>query len=206
MTNLSDLFLNGIARKIYTYQDYMLLMELVVLEKSTTGPKQSEEMAHYTKMNLQRMLRLNKTVVVNEDLAKVVSDVRVPQTWYILTEAWCGDAAQTLPVLWAAARLNPAIDIRLLLRDENPDLMDRYLTNGGRSIPKLIAVDREFNELFSWGPRPASAQGLLEAYKADPEKTYKTFSEEIQRWYIEDKTQSVQREILLLLQGVLVEQ
>jgi hypothetical protein len=203
MTNLSDLFLNGIDRNTFSYPEYMQLMERLVLEKRTTGPKQSEDLAHYTKMNLQRMQRLNKTVVLNEDLVSLITKVHEPQTWYILTEAWCGDAAQLLPVFAAMARINPLINIQLLLRDENPDFMDIYLTNAARSIPKLVALDSEFNELFQWGPRPAGAQQLLYDYKANPEKTYKVFSEEIQRWYIADKTQSVQAEMLSLLQGVL---
>jgi hypothetical protein len=206
MTNLSHLFLTGIYRNTFSYPEYMQLMEQLVLEKRTTGPKQSEEMAHYTKMNFQRMQRLNKTVVLNEDLASLITEVRDPQTWYILTEAWCGDAAQTLPVFAAMASINPLINLQLLLRDENADFMDLFLTNGARSIPKVIAVDGDYNELFNWGPRPAGAQQLLYDYKANPEKSYKVFSEEIQRWYITDKTQSVQAEMLSLLQGVLAGQ
>lgn len=202
MAGLSHLFLSGIVRNTYTYSDYMLLMEQVVRENRTTGPKQSDEMNYYTKLNLARMQRLNKTVVLTEEFKAAVAGLTIPQNWYVLTEAWCGDAAQSLPVISAAASLNPAINLQLLLRDENPDLMDAYLTNGGRSIPKLIAVDSGFNEVFNWGPRPAGAQTLLHEYKANPVKSYKEFSEDIQRWYIADKSLSVQRELQVLLEGV----
>ncbi|TKT93877.1 thioredoxin family protein [Dyadobacter frigoris] len=205
MKNLSDLFQSGIERTIYSYSDYMLLMELVVMEQRTTGPKQSDELNHYTKLNLHRMQRLNKTVVLSESLKIAISQIQFPQIWYVLTEAWCGDAAQNIPVLAAIAKLNPLIDIQLILRDENPDIMDEYLTNGGRSIPKLIAVDGEFNEIFNWGPRPAGAQQMLMEYKESPIKPYKEFAEDIQKWYTADKTQSMQKELLVILEGVSVE-
>ena len=205
MKNLADLFQNGIERKIYSYSDYMLLMELVVMEQRTTGPKQSEELNDYTKLNLHRMQRLNKTVVLSESLKVAVNQIQFPQTWYVLTEAWCGDAAQNIPVLAAIAKLNPLVDLQLLLRDENADLMDLYLTNGGKSIPKLIAVDGAFNEIFNWGPRPAGAQHMMEEYKKNPVKSFKEFAEDIHKWYAADKTSSVQKELLDILEGVLID-
>jgi hypothetical protein len=205
MKNVADLFPLSITETAYSYADYMLLMEKVVAENRTTGPKQSEEYAHYTKLNLARMQRLNKTVAVDEELKNLVSQISIPQTWYILTEAWCGDAAQNIPVPAAAALSNSSITVKLLLRDENPALMDAYLTNGGRSIPKLIAVDGDFNELFTWGPRPAGANELMLRFKAEPTKTVKEFVEDIQRWYIADKTKSIQKELTEILEGVFVE-
>ena len=180
-------------------------MELVVMEQRTTGPKQSEELNDYTKLNLHRMQRLNKTVVLSESLKIAVGQIQFPQTWYVLTEAWCGDAAQNIPVLAAIAKLNPLVDLQLVLRDENPDLMDLYLTNGGKSIPKLIAVDGAFNEIFAWGPRPAGAQHMMEEYRKNPVKSFKEFAEDIHKWYAADKTLSVQKEFLDILEGVLID-
>ena len=108
-------------------------------------------------------------------------------------------------MLAAVAKLNPLVDLQLLLRDENPDLMDLYLTNGGKSIPKLIAVDGAFNEIFNWGPRPAGAQHMMEEYKKNPVKSYKEFGEDIHKWYAADKTLSVQKELLDILEGVLID-
>ncbi|MET7255200.1 thioredoxin family protein [Dyadobacter fermentans] len=205
MRNVAHLFPESVRKGAYTYSEYMNLMEAVVLENRTTGPKQSEALAHYTKLNLARMQRLNKTASIHESLREAVDQIDIPQTWYILTEAWCGDAAQNIPTIVAASLSNPLITVRFLLRDENPELMDAYLTNGGRSIPKLIAVDEDFNEIFTWGPRPAGAQELLREYKANPVKSYSEFSEDIQRWYIADKTQSLQNELQELLEAVAVD-
>ncbi|TDE12497.1 thioredoxin family protein [Dyadobacter psychrotolerans] len=205
MKNVANLFPLPVTETAYSYADYMFLMQKVVLENRTTGPKQSEDLAFYTKLNLARMQRLNKKVEISEDLKAKVAQINIPQTWYILTEAWCGDAAQNIPVLVAAALPNPLINVKLLLRDENPELMDAYTTNGGRSIPKLISVDEDFNELFTWGPRPAGANELMLQYKANPVQTMKEFVEDIQRWYIADKAQSVQKELTEILEGVFAE-
>jgi hypothetical protein len=205
MKNVAHLFPLPVTEKAYSYSDYMELMEKVVLENRTTGPKQSEDLNYYTRLNLSRMQRLNKKVETKDSLKDVVDQIQIPQTWYILTEAWCGDAAQNIPSIVAATVSNSLITVKLLLRDENPELMDAYLTNGGRSIPKVIAVDEDFNEIFTWGPRPEGAQEMLHAYKANPVKPYKEFSEDIQRWYIADKTESIQRELQEVLEGVLIE-
>lgn len=202
MKNVAHLFPESVRNGAYTYSEYMHLMETAVLENRTTGPKQSEALSHYTKLNLARMQRLNKKATIHDSLRAAVEQIDIPQTWYVLTEAWCGDAAQSLPTIVAASLSNPMITIRFLLRDENPELMDAYLTNGGRSIPKLIAVDEDFNELFTWGPRPAGAQALLREYKANPVKSYSEFSEDIQRWYFTDKTESLQIELEELLEAV----
>ncbi|MGV3604324.1 MAG: thioredoxin family protein [Dyadobacter fermentans] len=205
MKNIAHLLPESVRNGAYTYSGYMQLMEQVVLENRTTGPKQSEELSHYTKLNLARMQRLNKKVTVSDSLKEVIEQIDIPQTWYILTEAWCGDAAQNIPPIVAASLANPLITVKLLLRDENPDLMGAYLTNGGKSIPKLIAVDEDFNELFTWGPRPAGAQLLLREYKANPVKPYSEFAEDIQRWYIADKNESLHRELQELLEAVAVD-
>ena len=205
MKNVSQLFPLSVTETAYSYADYMQLMEKVVLENRTTGPKQSEELSFYTKLNLSRMQRLNKQVTITEELKKAVNKIEVPQTWYILTEAWCGDAAQNIPVIAAAVLSNSLITVKLLLRDENLKIMDNFLTDGGRSIPKLIAVDEDFNELFTWGPRPEGAHKLLLEYKANPVKTHKEFAEDIQRWYIADKSESVQKELTTILEALLVE-
>ena len=204
MKNIADLFPLAVTETAYSYTDYMELMEKVVLENRTTGPKQSEDMNYYTKLNLSRMQRLNKKVTITEELKNAINKIEVPQTWYILTEAWCGDAAQNIPVIAAAVLPNSLITVKLLLRDENLKIMDNFLTDGGRSIPKVIVVDEDFNELFTWGPRPEGAQKLMLEYKANPVKSYKEFAEDVQRWYISDKAESVQKELTLILEGVLV--
>ncbi len=185
----------------YTYEQYLALMDQVVAEKRTTGPQQTPELAEYTRLNEYRMHRLDKTVKLDLDLQQLAHQIAAPQTWYVLTEAWCGDAAQNLPVMAKVAALNSHIKLVLMLRDEHPEIMDEYLTHGGRSIPKLIALDTQGNELFTWGPRPQALQEIVEAYKKNPTVPYAEFLEEVQRWYNADKTTAVQRELVELLRS-----
>ena len=186
----------------YTYEAYLALMDQVVAEKRTTGPNQSPELAEYTRLNQFRMHRLDKTVKLATDLEQLAPQITNPQTWYVLTEAWCGDAAQNIPVIAKVAALSPHIHLTMLmLRDEHPEIMDMYLTHGGKSIPKLIALDADGNELFTWGPRPAALQEIVWEYKKNPTMPYSGFLEVVQRWYNTDKTESVQRELAALLRG-----
>ena len=124
-----------------------------------------------------------------------------PQTWLVLTEGWCGDAAQSLPVIKALADLNPQIRMRILLRDENPELMDLYLTNGiSRSIPKLIALDPTTGtELFTWGPRPTALQESFYGMRSEG-LPYDVIKEELQRWYNTDRTVTIQQDLAALAQ------
>ena len=181
-----------------SFGEYRVLIEHLVAGNRTTGPRQTEHLAHFTRLNLQRMNRLEKTTQLDENLMSEVSAVDERQTWLVITEAWCGDAAQNIPIIEKIASKNAIIETRYILRDENPELMNRFLTFGVRSIPKLIAIDvKSFEVLWTWGARLKPAQDLFfELRKAGIEKP--EILERIQRWYNEDKGVSVQREIVSL--------
>jgi hypothetical protein len=119
--------------------------------------------------------------------------------WLILNEHWCGDGAQIVPVQAAIALASKGrIEARVLFRDQNLELMDQFLTNGGRSIPKTIQLDSEFRVTTSWGSRPAEAQELVMRVKADPERAH-LYSEELHKWYAVDRQQAIQSELRMLL-------
>ncbi|HYP51631.1 MAG TPA: thioredoxin family protein [Pyrinomonadaceae bacterium] len=148
--------------KAMTFDEYSRLIDRVVAEGKTTGPNQSEEFAQYTKLNQSRMRRLFKTSELNESLLETARNVKANWIWLILTEAWCGDAAQNIPPIEKIARENDRIKTLYLLRDENLELMDKYLTNGARAIPKLICLDAEtFEEIGTWGSRPQAAYDVF---------------------------------------------
>lgn len=201
--NLKSLFSPDQLHATYSYEAYMELMETVVREERTTGPNQSADYAHYTKLNLARMRRLNKTITLEKELADTAKAIQKPQQWFVLTEAWCGDAAQCVPVIARVAQQNPMISLTLLLRDENPEVMSQYLTNGGKSIPKLIAIDDLGNELFTWGPRPAGAEVVHAELKKTPDRPLSEMVEMFQRWYNNDKTLSLQEELLTEIEKTL---
>ncbi len=183
------------------YQEYLELIERVHAEDKTTGSNQSENYVHYSKLNEHRMKRLNKTVKLNPELIAKVESIKENQLWIVITEAWCGDAAQNLPIISKMADLNENISLRLILRDDNPEIMNLYLTNGGKSIPKLIAIDDSMQEVFNWGPRPAPMQEMVIKYHDTPEPKpdYSEFVLDVQKWYNADKTQTFQKELESIL-------
>lgn len=185
-----------------TYADYLSRFESWVQHGTTSSAAGSPSLAAFTKLNWTRTQRIHKTLFLNPYLAEAVLHIRHAYTWLVLTEAWCGDSAQNLPVIAEIAKLNPDnIKLFVLLRDENPELMDRYLTNGARAIPRLIAINETLGkEAFVWGPRPVPAQSLLEQWKKNPAgKNWDDIERELHSWYATDKSVTLQHEFLQLL-------
>jgi len=190
------------ATQHYSYTAFIDLLNGLMSEGKTTGSNHSDEYLHYAKMNLQRMRRWDKTFELRPDVQQVIRSLP-PQHWWVITEGWCGDSAQNLPVLSKMAEASEGrISLRIVLRDENPGIMDQYLTNGtARSIPILVAFDQQGNQLFKWGPRPAAAQALHTAWKANPTPVpFEDFELEMHTWYTHDKGNALQDEILQLVQ------
>jgi pantothenate kinase-related protein Tda10 len=185
----------------YSYSTYRQLIDDLLGEGKTTGPVQSEELLAYAKLNEQRMSRLDKTVKLQPELAIAAARLQGNYIWLIITEGWCGDAAQTVPVMEAVAQASAGhVRTAYVLRDENLDLTDQYLTNGSRSIPKLVVLRADaLTEVLHWGPRPAEAQALLLKLKAEG-MAHDDYIREIHAWYAHDRTQSTQRELLALVQ------
>ena len=185
-----------------TYEAYRQLIDDLLLEGKTTGPKQSAEMTHYTQMNVARMKRLDKRTQLSDSLKEQLAAIGKPQIWLVISEGWCGDAAQIVPILAAMANESPNIKLKLILRDDNLEVMDAYLTDGARGIPKLIVLDAAtLEEIATWGPRPAPAQEMLYEFKANPDETYPEFSKRLQIWYTKDKTKHIQAELEEVLKG-----
>lgn len=182
----------------YTYAAYRNRLDELMADGKTTGPDQSEKMIRYARLNLQRMNRLEKTVEILPDLREALNAIRQPQCWLLLTEGWCGDAAQNIPVIAKAAALNSKIDLRLILRDENPLVMDRYLFQGTRSIPRLIFMDATFTDLALWGPRPAAAQQIVYNGK-QAGLPHEVWIEQVHAWYARDKYHSLQHELTAII-------
>lgn len=185
-------------KKTISYTDYRALVSNLLADGKATGPEQSEALTNYSLLNDRRMKRLDKTIKISEETILEFQKVKEPQTWLVITEGWCGDAAQNLPVLNKIAATTDKIDLKIVLRDENLELMDLFLTNGGRSIPKLIALDKNNNVIDSWGPRPTVATKMVADYKEKHGSLDPQFKEDLQVWYNKDKGQSVQEDFVNL--------
>ncbi|WP_299524831.1 thioredoxin family protein [Winogradskyella sp.] len=183
-----------------TYEEYRTLVSNLVEEKSTTGNDKTEALINYTMLNDRRMRRWDKTVKLSEASVEKVKSFNRKVTWLVLTESWCGDAAHIVPVIDKVAQLNGNIDYKIVLRDDNEDLMDQFLTNGGRAIPKLIMIDNETEDVITtFGPRPSVATKMVNDYKAEHGKLSPEFKEDLQRWYNKDKGQSTVEDLINLL-------
>jgi hypothetical protein len=119
--------------------------------------------------------------------------------WLVITEGWCGDTAFNVPLLNAAEKeMTEKTKLRLVLCDSNTELMDANLTDGGRSIPKLIILDNQLKPLTYWGPRPTGLQSLMKQWKNDGLEL-KDLIPKVHGWYDIDKTRSLQQELTRLV-------
>jgi len=183
-----------------TYAEYRNLVIKLVEEKSTTGVDKSENLVEYTQLNDRRMRRWDKTAKVSEDIKSKLKNFDKKVTWLVISESWCGDAAHIMPIINKVAELNENIEYKVVLRDENEALMNQFLTNGGKAIPKLIMLDSETNTVLNtFGPRPTVATNLVQAYKAEHGMLTPEFKEDLQRWYNKDKGQSTIEDLIHLL-------
>ncbi|MDP2542406.1 MULTISPECIES: thioredoxin family protein [Tenacibaculum] len=186
--------------KALSYNEYRDLVSDLLSQGKSTGPNQSDDLLNYSKLNDKRMKRLDKTVKLTKETLAKIKDVKEPQTWLVLTEGWCGDAAQNLPVINKIAEENPNINLKLVLRDENLELMDKFLTNGGRSIPKLIALNQENEVINTWGPRPTTATKMVVDYKEKHGSLDADFKTDLQVWYNKNKGENTQEDLVSMLQ------
>lgn len=183
----------------FSYEVFIKKIEAEIF--STTSAPQDEEakkLYDYTKLNLQRMKRIEKTFEVSEELKQILLSIKTPQRWVVITEGWCGDSAQNLPAIAKIAKVNPAVELQIIERDKNLEIMDLYLTNGTRSIPILISCDTNGNEIFHWGPRPKEAQMLVTRLKNEGLE-HDTFIEQLHLWYAKNKGAVLEMEFKNLL-------
>lgn len=183
----------------YTYESFKELT-LSLAERGRSTGDSSEEHIAATKINAQRIKRIDKQCIINPKLSEVVKQLRLKCTWIVLAESWCGDGAQIIPVIAKIAALNAHIELKIALRDDNQELMDAYLTNGSRAIPKLICIDKNSNqEIGTWGPRPAKIQQMVINYKMNnPGISHDEFVKNLHLWYAKDSTNAIQEDFINL--------
>ena len=178
-----------------------LTKNIIEQESFRTEMYQNDKMLAYTRENLARMNRVLTTINLESKLYNAVSELKEEWLWVIITEPWCGDAAQIVPALHTIASVSEKITCRYVLRDTNQAVINAYLTNGGQAIPKLVCFRKaDMTELGTWGPRPVAAQALVDDFKANPNgRTFGDFVRQLHAWYEENKSADVQDELTLLV-------
>jgi len=183
-----------------SYSDYRSLVSKLISEGKSTGNEQSADLLHYSELNEVRMNRLEKTLKMDSEVLEKLQKINTKQTWLVIAEGWCGDVAQILPIIKLMTDSIENIELKIVFRDENDTLMAEFLTNGARSIPKLIFLDENQNVINHWGPRPEGAKNLILDYKAEHGIVDEPAKIALQKWYLEDKGISTMKEIVAMLQ------
>lgn len=197
---VNDNIVNDGLNNAMSYTAFRDLVKTLATTDGTTGVEQSEALIAYTKLNESRMKRWDKTLKISEADQTRIKNFKGSVTWLVIAESWCGDAAHILPVINKVADLNANIDLKVVLRDENDALMNQFLTNGGKSIPKLIMIDNTTGDVVNtFGPRPSIATQLVNDFKAEYKVLTPAFKEQLQTWYNLDKGQSTVGDLLALL-------
>jgi thiol-disulfide isomerase/thioredoxin len=193
---------NEASNKAISYTQYRALVQAHVLNGSNSGKKATEMLAAFTAVNDQLMERLDKTLKILPENQEFLSTFNKEVYFLIITESWCGDAAQTMPMMNQVARA-AGVDFKVVLRDQNSVLIDQFLTNGGRSIAKLILVDANTNlPMATWGPRPTKATQLVDEEKAAKGLLSTEFKQELQNWYNKDKGKDTENDLVEMLRAI----
>lgn len=184
------------------YDEYKELVEELLSQNKTTGQNQSEAYVDYTKMAFQRIKKWEKTTKLQDSTVSFLENLKGEYIWLMIAEAWCGDVGQNLAPFHLMAQVAD-IELKLVLRDENLDLMDQFLTNGGRSIPKVLVLDKHTHQVLGdWGPRPDFAQTRVMEAKDDPNISSHELHKEIHLWYALNKHHDLQSEVIELMTEV----
>lgn len=186
-------------KKSQSYPEYRAFVS-EALQNEPEKLQIDDSMLSYAQLNETRLKRLDKTTKISDDNVLKMEQLSRKHIWLVITESWCGDAAQNLPIMNKLASLSESIDLRLVFRDQNLELMDAFLTNGGRAIPKLLVLDAETKEVVGeWGPRPAGAVAYVENYKATNGSFDDAGKEGLFKWYNENKGREAEEELVGLM-------
>ena len=184
----------------HSYPEYRKLVSDLLLENKSTGNEQSDDLTMYSTLNETRMNRLDKTMDITDEISLKLKSLQGEYIWLVISEGWCGDAAQIMPIVNKMAVDSGKIELKIVLRDENEDLMNLYLTNKGKAIPIVIIIDKETGDLLGhWGPRPKGAADLIKNYKKEFGTLDEKAKTDLQLWYLHDKGFSTQEELINLM-------
>ena len=186
----------------FTYREFLDYSKQLTDAGQTSGPDQSSHLVEYTALNHTRMERIEKRATLSEALKTTIDNLEQPQHWLLLTETWCGDSAQNLPVIGKTAEYaGDKIQLTIVLRDQNTHLVERYIPEVGMGIPRLLVLDAQDQLLGQWGARPQPAQAFIDKWKADPDNVdKKEVQKEMQLWYAKNKHQALQEELVALME------
>jgi hypothetical protein len=184
-----------------SYSEYKDIIEIQAKDGILSENSDIKKLAEYTRLNLSRINRNDKTIVLKESIISGLKKISHKIHILVISEGWCGDAAQIVPVINKISEVCENLEMRIFFRDQDELLINHYLTNGGKAIPIVIFIDAENSkEIAHWGPRPKPCAPFLKKYKTDPENyTHDDFAKDIQGFYNKDKGQTISEELLEII-------
>lgn len=204
MTTVISSIDQHIINKAFSYSEFNTHVETLLEKGESTDQKNTESNLGYTRLNVQRTSRWDKRGVLDQEIIDLVKGINFPQTWLVITEGWCGDSAQILPFINKMAELNSKISLKVIIREEHPEIMDEFLTDGkSRSIPKVIILDSDsLGVLSDWGPRPSEIHKTYLEERVDPKIGGKEASKNLHIWYARDKGKTSVKEFASVLKSL----
>lgn len=190
-------FSQEIINNLLSIEEYHAYFEQIVEKKIVEKPYNEDYYFSYTEANFKRSKKIKKQVELNKKLYNLLDARTSSWTWVLITEPWCGDASFIQPIIEAVC-LAGEVQLRIAVRDKEEAIMNAYLTNGGKAIPKLVVLDENLKELFTWGPRPIELQTLIQ----DLLKQGGSNDDKLKlahQWYRKQGNEAVQQELLDLI-------
>lgn len=177
-----------------TYEEYLKRAKRSAEMPETQVEKDYHE---YYKLGVQRMQRMGKTYIPDPEQLKTLARKNFKGKILIISEAWCGDASAAIPVITRFFENN---EIRITYRDQEPSLINDFLTKGSKSIPVVLFLDDDYKVIAHWGPRPKFGLSLFIKHKKDPQNyNDEQFHNDMQVYYARNKGMDTIEEILELL-------
>ena len=201
---MSIIITHEVIKEALSYPAYVELAGHLIENRQTTGIYHSDDSVSKSAQNLLIIQDLLETITIQEQVIKILQVYQVPLTWLAITESWCIDSANSLPVIYKMSQVNANIQLKVILRDSS-SIIDNFTTRGSRSIPKVICLDAESLVVLGvWGPRPAELEAkimvkvkhLNNAPNNDEIKRREKIRSIIKSWYNENQAQSIQQEVL----------
>lgn len=179
---------------VMNYAQYRGQMEDISSDGLDNALGYGQALLEYNILNIRRMNRWDKTLRLDD----VLQELKLNSTLHllVLTEGWCGDAAHVNPVLNRLSEGYEHLELHFINRDQHLDVMDAFLTNGGRSIPKAILLSEDHSVLGAWGPRPSELQSIFLQERKNPTMTVEEMKLFVQKWYNKDKGKTIAKEVI----------
>ncbi len=187
------------------YATYVAMVKQLVEGYRTAGSEGRDIKHQMTGVNYETILDLERSVILEKETINLLQRQHSELVWVFITEPWCLDSANALPVIHKMAELNSNIELKIVLKSAPPYIIESFPTNNSLSTPKTISLDK-FSLITwgTWGPRPEPLQAIVRIWLKDMSKEEKEgdsfqvlhYQKLIREWFKRDATKTMQAEMV----------